>query len=250
IGPYCVIGADDYGDIDIGDNVVLKSHVVIDVPCEIGAGTQIFSFAAIAINQDKKATGKVGKVKIGCNNTIREHATINSGTPGGGNVTSIGDNCLIMTAAHVAHDCVIGNNVILVNNATLGGHVVVNDFAIIGGLAAVHQFVKIGKHAIIGGMSGVERDVIPYGTVKGERASLEGLNIIGLKRRNFTKGQINNLRQVYKILFSQHESSFDERLSQVKQNYASDHEIVELVDFICNNVSRELCMPKDTAVSV
>src|SRR6185369_14225842 len=146
---------------------------------QIGENTKVFPFASIGhAPQDLKYKGEKSKLVIGKNNVIREHVTINPGTEGGGMLTQIGDNCLLMVGAHVAHDCRVGNNVIMANNATLGGHVLVDDFAIIGGLSAVHQFVRIGKHAIVGGMSGVENDVIPYGSVIGERASLAGLNLV------------------------------------------------------------------------
>ena len=190
IGPYCVVG----DDVELGANVELKSHVVVDGHTTVGAGTTIYPFASIGTApQDLKFAGEASKLVIGENNTIREHVTINPGTADGVMETVVGDNCLFMMASHVAHDCRVGNNVILANNATLAGHVQVGDFVILGGLAAVHQFIRIGDHAIIGGMSGVEADVIPYGRVKGERAFLAGLNLIGLERRGFDKAEILSL---------------------------------------------------------
>ncbi|MGE5270593.1 MAG: acyl-ACP--UDP-N-acetylglucosamine O-acyltransferase, partial [Thiohalocapsa sp.] len=187
IGPYCVIGA----QVSLLAGVALKSHVVIDGRTTIGARTRIFPFASIGHEtQDLKYKGEPSTLEIGHDNTIREHVTINPGTEGGGMVTCVGSHCLLMVGAHVAHDCQIGDHVILVNNATLGGHVVVEDYAILGGLSAVHQFVRIGRHAMIGGMSGVERDVIPYGLVMGDRARLTGINLIGMQRRGFSREAI------------------------------------------------------------
>src|SRR5215469_977150 len=198
IGPYCVIGE----HVVLGAGVSLKSHVVVDGRTTIGAGTRIFPFASIGHEtQDLKYAGEPSALEIGRDNTIREHVTINPGTAGGGMVTRVGDHCLLMVGAHVAHDCRIGDHVILVNNATLGGHVVIDDYAIVGGLSAVHQFVRIGRHAMIGGMSGVERDVIPYGQVMGDRARLHGLNIIGMQRRGFSRDDIHGLRSAYNTLF-------------------------------------------------
>ena len=182
---------------------------------QIGEGTQIFPFASIGFApQDLKYKGEKSRLVIGKQNIIREHVTMNPGTEGGGMLTSVGDNCLFMVSAHVAHDCHIGNHVILANNATLGGHVLVEDYAIIGGLAAVHQFVRVGRHAVIGGMSGVEHDVIPYGSVMGERASLAGLNLIGLKRRGFDRETIHALRNAYKMLFDAENGTLFERTRQ------------------------------------
>ena len=186
IGPYCCVG----GKVELGDGVRLHSHVVVAGKTTIGPNTQIYPFASIGHPpQDLKYKGEESELVIGANNVIREHATMNPGTAGGGLITRIGDNCLFMVGAHVAHDCDIASNVILANNATLAGHVAVDEFAILGGLSAIHQFCRIGRHAMIGGMSGVENDVIPYGSVTGNRARLEGLNIVGLRRRGFSLGQ-------------------------------------------------------------
>jgi UDP-N-acetylglucosamine acyltransferase len=180
IGPYCVVG----DNVVLGAGVRLLSHVVVDGRTSVGEGTRIFPFVSIGLEpQDLKYRGEASTLVIGRHNTIREHVTINPGTAGGGMVTRIGDHCLLMVGAHVAHDCQLGDHVIMANNATLAGHVVVEDYALLGGLSAVHQFVRIGRHAMIGGMSGVERDVIPYGQVMGDRARLTGLNIIGMQRR-------------------------------------------------------------------
>ena len=215
IGPYCTIGP----NVKIGDNVKIYSHVNIDGYTIIGNGTQIFSFASIGtIPQDLKYKGEKSKLVIGSNNIIREHVTMNPGTKGGGLITKVGNNCLFMVGAHVAHDCIIGNNVVMANNATLAGHVCIDDFAILGGLSAVHQFVRIGKHAMVGGMSGVEHDVIPYGSVIGDRAFLSGLNIIGLKRRGFNRKEIHDLRTAFRLIFSI-EGTISERLIDAAKMY-------------------------------
>jgi UDP-N-acetylglucosamine acyltransferase len=158
-------------------------------------------------------------------------------------VTRVGDNCLFMVGAHVAHDCQIGDHVILVNNATLGGHVIVEDHAILGGLSAVHQFVRIGRHAMIGGMSGVERDVIPYGLVMGDRARLNGLNIIGMQRRGFSRDDIQGLRSAYNCLFGD-EGTLSERVDLVAKRFAGIGPVDELIAFIRADSSRAICQPK------
>ncbi|MCH8000139.1 MAG: acyl-ACP--UDP-N-acetylglucosamine O-acyltransferase, partial [Proteobacteria bacterium] len=167
IGPYCVVGS----HVDLGADVVLHSHVVVEGRTEVGARTQIYPFASIGHRpQDIKYGGEPSELIVGTDNMVREHVTMNPGTEGGGMVTRVGNHCLFMMGAHVAHDCTIGDRVIMANNATLGGHVTIEEGAIIGGLSAIHQFVRIGRHAMVGGMSGVEHDVIPYGMAVGERA--------------------------------------------------------------------------------
>jgi UDP-N-acetylglucosamine acyltransferase len=239
IGPFCVVGP----DVELGDEVELKSHIVIDTIVQIGAGTQIFPFVSINIPQDKKFKGEQSSIKIGKNTIIREYVTIQPGTAGGRMFTVVGDECLLMACAHVAHDCVVGNHVVMANNATLAGHVTIGDYAIIGGLAAIHQFVTIGHHAIIGGMSGVESDVIPYGNVKGDRAYLNGLNIIGMKRRGFSRDEIDQLRDVYDKLFSQ-EGTLVERLKELSQDYQENSKVMSLIDFLARDDARSVLMPK------
>ncbi len=240
IGPFCCVGP----NVELGEGVQLVSHAVVGGRTRIGAGTRIFPFASIGLQpQDLKYKGEPSELHIGAHTTIREHVTINTGTEGGGMVTRIGDNCLLMVGSHVAHDCQIGNNVILVNNATLAGHVVIEDFAILGGLSAVHQFVRIGRHAMIGGMSGVENDVIPYGSVMGERARLSGLNIIGLKRRNLSRDTIHALRNAYRLLFAQ-EGTLAERLDDVAELFREEAAVMEVIDFIRADSSRSICQPK------
>lgn len=239
IGPYCVIGP----EVKLCDSVQLMSHVVVTGRSEIGPGTRVYPFASIGHDpQDLKFHGEPSTLKIGANNVIREHVTINPGTEGGGMITTVGDNCLFMVAAHVAHDCRIGNNVILVNNATLGGHVVIDDWAIIGGLAAVHQFVRIGKHAMIGGKTGVEHDVIPYGTVMGNRAKLEGLNLVGIKRRGFSRDVIHEMRKAYRMIFAE-EGTMAERLQDVIEDFRDNEPVMEIVEFIQRDSSRRICQP-------
>lgn len=239
IGPYCYVGA----GVTLDDNVELMSHVVIDGCTKIGSGTKISPFASIGCQpQNLKYHGELSELIIGSNNTIREHVTMHPGTEGGGMVTRIGDGCLFMVGAHVAHDCQISNNVVLVNNVTLGGHVEIGELAILGGLSAVHQFVRIGKHAMIGGMSGVENDVIPYGSVLGNRAHLSGLNLVGLKRRNFSRETIQNLRKAYRLIFAD-EGSIAERLTDVADEFRSNEPVMDIVDFIRVKSSRAICQP-------
>lgn len=240
IGPYCCIGS----EVELGDRVRLHSHIVVTGRTKVGADTQIYPFASIGHPpQDLKYKGEPSALEIGRNNVIREHVTMNPGTEGGGMVTRVGDECLFMVGCHVAHDCRIGHHVILANNATLGGHVVIGDYAILGGLSAVHQFVRIGPHAMIGGMSGVEQDVIPYGSVMGDRARLSGLNIIGLKRRGFSRDNIHALRTAYRLLFAQ-EGAITERLDDVTEMFAGNETVMEIVSFMRAESARGVCQPK------
>ena len=240
IGPYCIVGA----QVKLDKNVTLKAHVVVDGITSIGEGTVIYPFASIGTApQDLKYHGEPSELIIGKNNTIREHATMNPGTEDGGMKTVVGDNNLFMMATHVAHDCIIGNNVIMANNATLGGHVVVGDRVLIGGLAAVHQFVRIGSFAVIGGMSGVESDVIPFGRVKGERASLAGLNLIGLERGGFDKSQIKDIQRAFKAIFA-NDGNLDERLDKVANENPENELIVKIIDFARHRDKFGLCQPE------
>ena len=240
IGPYCVLGA----QVKIGPRVKLHSHVAVAGITSIGADTQVFPFASLGHPpQDLKYRGEASRLEIGERNQIREHVTMNPGTEGGGMVTRVGDDCLFMVSAHVAHDCVIGNHVILVNNATLGGHVSIGDYAIMGGLSATHQFVRIGRHAMIGGMTGVETDIIPYATVTGNRAYLSGLNLVGLKRRGYEREAIHALRNAYRLLFAP-EGTMAERLEEVGAQFKDQELVMEIVDFIRAESSRSICQPK------
>ncbi len=239
IGPYSCIGP----DVVLGDGVRLGSHVVVTGRTRLGDGTQVYPFASIGHQpQDLKYKGEKSSLEIGTNNVIREHVTMNPGTEGGGMVTRIGDGCLFMVAAHVAHDCQIGNNVILVNNATLAGHVEIGDWAIVGGLSAVHQFVRIGRHAMIGGMTGVGNDVIPYGSVVGNRGHLSGLNLVGLKRRDFSREVIHDLRRAYRLIFAQ-EGTQSERVTDVADLFSHVEPVMEIVRFIGVDSARAICQP-------
>ena len=240
IGPYSMVGS----DARLADGVTLVSHVVVAGRTSIGANTRIFPFASIGHQpQDLKFKGELSRLEIGCNNVIREYVTMNPGTEGGGMVTQIGNNCLFMIGAHVAHDCRIADHVILVNSATLAGHVTVDEWAIVGGLSAVHQFVRIGKHAMVGGMTGVSNDVIPYGSVIGNRARLSGLNIIGLKRRNFSRDHIHDLRKAYRLIFAE-EGTMAERLQDVAELFHANESVMDIVSFIKADSSRAICQPK------
>ncbi len=240
IGPFCTVGP----HVQLGDNVQLVSHVVVDGRTQVGEDTIIYPFASIGTApQDLKYSGEESTLHIGKRNKIREHVTMNPGTKGDKMKTVVGDDCLFMMAAHVAHDCIVGNRVILANNATLAGHVVVGDFAIIGGLSAIHQFVRIGEHAMIGGMSGVENDVIPYGMVMGERARLAGLNLVGLERRGFEKESVQTLLKAFRELFMG-DGTFAGRLADIEQRYADEELVADLVAFAKVKASRPLCQPK------
>lgn len=239
IGPYCIVGS----EATLDDGVTLVSHVVIGGRTTVGTNTRIFPFASIGMPpQDLKYKGEPSELIIGCNNIVREQVTMNPGTEGGGMVTRVGNNCLFMVGSHVAHDCVIGDHVILVNNATLGGHVEIGDWAILGGLSAVHQFARIGRHAMVGGMTGVENDVIPYGSVIGNRARLSGLNVVGLKRRNFNRETIHALRNAYRLLFAP-EGTMAERLRDVADSFKDNEPVMEIVNFIRADSARAICQP-------
>lgn len=237
IGPYAVVGA----GVTLKKGVILHSHAVVGGDTVIGEETEIFPFASIGLRpQDKKYAGEPVQLRVGKRNIIREHVTMNPGTVGGGSLTQVGDNNLFMIGSHVAHDCMVGTHVILANNATLAGHVTVGDGAIIGGLSAIHQFVRIGEFAMIGGMSGVEKDVIPYGSVMGERASLAGLNLVGLKRRQIDKDNINALRHAFKALFQNSEGTLAERAQKVDSAYAQP-EVKAVTQFILGSTDRSFC---------
>jgi len=240
IGPYCVVGP----HVELGPGVELVSHVVVAGHTNIGAESRVYPFASLGHPpQDLKYKGEPSRLLIGQHCVIREHATMNPGTAGGGMITRVGDNGLFMNGIHVAHDCQVGSNVIMASNATIGGHVQVGDFAFLGGLSAVHQFVRIGPHAMIGGMTGVEADVIPFGLVMGDRARLSGLNMVGLKRRGFSRKEIHELRTAYRLLFAQ-EGTMAERLEDVASIYAASKPVMALVEFIRSDSARSICLPK------
>lgn len=239
IGPYCVIGA----GVRLDKNVKLISHVVVDPNTSIGEGTVVHPFSTLGLApQHLKYKGEPSRLEIGKNNVIREHVTVHRGTEAGGMLTRVGDNCFFMVGSHVAHDCIIDNNVILTNGVALGGHVHVGEFAILGGQCGVQQFVRIGKHAMIGGKTGVDRDIIPYGAAQGNRAHLTGLNLIGLKRRGFSRPDIQKLRAAYGLLFSP-DGTMAERLNEVADLYVNHAGVMDIVNFIRTDSSRPLCTP-------
>ncbi|MBF91405.1 MAG: acyl-[acyl-carrier-protein]--UDP-N-acetylglucosamine O-acyltransferase [Rickettsiales bacterium] len=240
IGPFSFIGE----NVQIGNGCKIHSNVVIDGNVKIGENTEIFPFSSIgSIPQDLKYKGEDTKVIIGSNCKIREYVTINLGTQGGGGVTEVGDNCLLMVGTHIAHDCKIFENVIFANHSTLAGHVVIESNVVVGALSAIHQFSQIGEGAMIGGMSGVTADVIPFGTVLGNRAKLSGLNIIGLKRRDFSKDEISELRKVYKFIFHSKEKTFKNRLNEVINTNCKYYTVKKLLDFLSRNSERSFCLP-------
>ncbi|MGI9408535.1 MAG: acyl-ACP--UDP-N-acetylglucosamine O-acyltransferase [Hyphomicrobiaceae bacterium] len=241
IGPYCVID----GDVELGPGCTLVSHVVVAGRTRVGAETKIYPFASIGHQpQDLKYQGEPSTLEIGRRCIVREGVTINPGTEGGGMKTVVGDGCAFLANSHVGHDCEVGSNVIFSNNVMLAGHCVVGDYAIIGGGAAVIQYARVGAHSFLGGMSGLENDLIPYGMALGNRAYLSGLNIIGLNRRGFSREDIHDLRRAYRLLFAD-EGTLKERMEDVYDGYR-DHPIVqEILSFIREGGKRSLCTPRD-----
>jgi UDP-N-acetylglucosamine acyltransferase len=243
IGPFCMVGA----NVELGDDCELKSHVVVAGHTTIGARTKIFPFASIGhAPQDLKYADEPSTLTVGADCIIREGVTMNPGTGHGTMKTIVGNGCFFLINSHVAHDCRVGNNVVLTNNAMLAGHCKIGDYAIIGGGAGIHQFVRVGPHAFIGGLSGVENDVIPYGMVLGNRAHLAGLNIVGLRRRGFSREQIHDLRRAYRLLFA-NEGTLAERVEDVAEEFAKHPIVHEILDFIRDGNDRAICTPRDTA---
>lgn len=239
IGAYCIIGE----GVSIGARTRLISHVVVEGPTVIGEDCVIHPFAALGgPPQVLGYAGEPTRLEIGSRNTIREYVTMHRGTPRGRGVTTVGADGLFMAQAHVAHDCVVEDRVVMAHAATLGGHVHLGEFAIIGGLAAVHQFGRIGPHVNIGGLAAVTKDVIPYGSAWGNHAHLEGLNLVGLKRRGFPRDTINDLRAAYRLLFAD-EGTFQERLEDTARVFENSAEVMEIVGFIRADATRPLCLP-------
>ena len=239
IGPYAMVGA----NVSLGDGCIVMQHAVIDGHTTIGEGSTIYPHACVGLPpQDLSYRGEPTRLEIGRNNIIREHATLHTGTAKGHGITKVGDSCMFMVNTHVAHDCTVGNNVIMANNAVMGGHVTIGDFVIIGGNSAVQQFVRIGKHVMVGGMSGTEADVIPYGLVTGVRSGLSGLNLIGLRRRGFTRDEIHTLRRAYRMLFAA-EGTLTERTNDVAELFGEHAAVQEIIDFIRAHPSRPICQP-------
>ena len=239
VGPFCVVGP----DVVLGPDVELRSHVVISGRTEIGDGTMIFPFSVIGeIPQDLKYKGEQSRLVIGKRNRIREHVTMNGGTDGGGGLTRIGDDGLFMAGCHIAHDAHIGDRVIVVNSAAVAGHVVLEDDVIIGGLAGIHQFVRIGRGAIIGAVTMVTNDVIPYGLVQASRGELDGLNLVGLKRRGVARSDITALRAAFQML-AQGEGTFHDRAVRLGNETESDY-VREIVNFVLGDSDRSFLTPR------
>ena len=236
-------------DVVLGDDVELKSHIVITGHTSIGEGTVIYPFASIGFNSqdDRTPTEEVTKVVIGKNNIIREYVTIQPGTTTARRdnlITIVGDNNLLMLGTHIAHDCIVGSNVVFANNATLAGHVVVGDFAQIGGLAAVHQYVRIGAYSIIGGVSAVVRDVIPFGMAAGDRASLEGFNIVGMKRQGFDAAEISVVKHVIDRLFKSNDGVMTDRIELLSKEFGNSKVASMILEFVKKDSARAFCEPK------
>tara|TARA_Y100000996_G_scaffold409615_1_gene390570 strand:- start:758 stop:1537 length:780 start_codon:yes stop_codon:yes gene_type:complete len=238
IGPFCYVGP----DVILNENVELISNVHIEGNTNIGKGTRIFPFASIGTQpQDLKFNNEANSLEIGENNLIREYVTINPGTAGGGSKTIIGNSCLFMISSHVAHDCKVGNNVVIANNVPLGGHVTIEDSVVIGGNSAVQQFTRIGRLAMIGGMTGVLKDVIPFGLSIGNRNYLEGLNLIGLRRKKYENQKILGLSKAYKEIFAS--KNLHENLSKIDGEHKGNELVKEVINFIEKDKKRPICSP-------
>ena len=238
IGPFCSIGP----NVILDENVELVSNVHIEGNTKIGTGTKIFPFASIGTQpQDLKYKGEKTSLEVGKNNMIREYVTINPGTAGGGSKTYIGNDCLFMISSHIAHDCQIGNNVIIANNVPLGGHVTIEDSVVIGGNSAVQQFTRIGRLAMIGGMTGVLKDVIPFGLSIGNRNFLQGLNLIGLRRHKYENQKIKGLDKAYKEIFSS--KNLYENLGRINGEHKDNELVGEVIKFIEKDKKRPICSP-------
>ncbi len=228
VGPWCQVGP----NVVLEDGATLISHVVVDGHTRVGADCVLYPFSTVGLPpQDLKYRGEPTRTEVGARTQVREHATIHRGTASGIGVTRVGEDCMIMAVAHVAHDCQLGRGVVIVNNVVMGGHVVIGDHAIIGGSAAIHQFVRIGRGAMVGGMSGVEADVIPFGSVIGNRARLAGLNVIGLRRRGFDRSQIHALRAGFRVMF-QGPGVFADRVEQVRAEFGDEELVAEVLAFV------------------
>jgi UDP-N-acetylglucosamine acyltransferase len=228
IGPYCIVG----DDVELGDSVRLESHCVVDGHTSIGADTQVFPFVSIGLaSQDLKYKGEPSETKIGKRNKIREFVTIHRGTAGGGMLTKIGDDCLIMAQAHIAHDCIIGDAVIMANAATLAGHVEVGDRANIGAYSGVHQFCRVGKEAYVGGYSVVVKDALPFALTVGNHAKCYGLNTTGMKRRGYSRATIDALHHAFHLLLSA-KLNTTQALEKIAAEISDSSEVTDLVEFI------------------
>ena len=239
IGAYCIVGP----RAKIGARTRLLSNVVIEGDTRLGEDCTVHPFAVLgAPPQHLAHRGEDTRLEIGDRNVLREHVTMHAGTVQGGGVTRVGSDGLFMVNTHVAHDCVVGDRVAMANNASLGGHVQVGDFVFLGGLAGVHQFTRIGRYAFVGASAMVTKDVIPYGSVWGNHAHLEGLNLVGLKRRGFSRPTISNLRSAFRLLFGP-EGTFQERVEDTARVFSESPEVMEIVNFIRADANRPLCLP-------
>ena len=239
IGPFCYVGP----DVKLEEGVELISNIHVEGNTKIGKGTKIFPFASIGTQpQDLKYKNEKNSLDVGENNIIREYVTINPGTEGGGSKTIIGNNCLFMVSSHIAHDCKIGNNVIIANNVPLGGHVEIEDSVVIGGNSAVQQFTRIGRLAMIGGMTGVLKDVIPFGLSTGNRNFLQGLNLIGLRRKKYDNQKIIGLDKAYKEIFSS--KNLHENLGKINGAFKDNELVGEVIKFIKKDKKRPICSPQ------
>ena len=240
IGPFCYVGP----NVELGENIELVSNVHLEGNTKIGNRTKIFPFASIGTQpQDLKYNNEKNSIIIGDDNIIREYVTINPGTEGGGSQTIIGNNCLFMISSHVAHDCKIGNNVIIANNVPLGGHVTIEESVVIGGNSAVQQFTRIGRLAMIGGMTGVLKDVIPFGLSIGNRNYLQGLNLIGLRRKKYDNQKIMGLDKAYKEIFSS--KNLHDNLSRINGEFKDNELVNEVIAFIEKDKKRPICSPQN-----
>ena len=238
IGAFTVIGP----NVEIGENTIIQSHVSIIGNTKVGKNNKIYPFASIGNDpQDLKFDGEVTKLEIGDNNKIREYVTVNPGTKGGGGLTKIGNDCLFMVSSHIAHDCLVEDNVILANNVPLGGHAHIEENVIIGGNSAVQQFTRVGKSSMIGGMCGVVRDIIPYAMVHGNRSILQGLNLIGLRRKNIPNKEILVLTEAYKEIFK--DENLTTNLKNLKQEFRKNELVNDVVKFLEKDKKRPICTP-------
>lgn len=241
IGPYCIVGP----NVTIGARTKLVAHVYIERWVSLGEDNIAYPYATLGTPaQDISYKGEETHLVIGDRNIFREHCSMHRGTIRGRARTVIGSDNFFMAQSHVAHDCIVADHVIMAQAATLGGHVRIAEHVIIGGLAAVHQYCRVGRHAFVGGLSAVVSDVIPYGSAFGVHAHLAGLNVVGMKRRSFSRELIHDLRAAYRLLFAE-EGTFQERLDDAAEIYADRPEVMEIVAFIREEGGRPLCMPRD-----
>ena len=238
IGPYCHVGP----DVEIGSDTVLHSHVNIVGNTKIGKNNKIYPFSSIGTPpQDLKYKGEKNSLIIGNNNIFREYVNINPGTEQGGGITTVCDNNLFMVYCHVAHDCLISNNIVLANNVQVGGHVTIQNNAIVGGSCAIHQFSRIGESAMVGGMTGVLSDVIPFGLSTGNRNNLMGLNLIGLRRSNVSNENIKKIQLAYEIIFKT--PSFRQNIEGLNSDLKKNEFVKKIINFINSDKKRPISLP-------